>query len=261
MENSFNRIIKRLMDNWETPGNELVNSKLLQKDWLKDNNFPYAELYKTVDINHLTPEDISKDCVLKPSDGAATIGVLLLQPRNGKWFELKSGRLIDFKTIQGIIKNVKREKPFYSDTWIIEERLVTNNQAPYEYKCFAFNLPNEIIIEVIAVNLRQNGHTTARWYDINWRPIEVGRSWGHTDVNIQPPNDKDGVIKLTKDVSQKLPYPFVRVDIFETSRGLVVGEINAWDGIPTFNNYWDKRLADLYNKAKEYYDNNSSTRK
>src|SRR5690606_26534258 len=91
-------------------------------------------------------------------------------------------------------------------------------------------------------NLKQDGKQVKHWFDPNWKTAEVKRINNAINKEIPPPRDKQGITELAEKVSSLLELDFSRIDIFENDNGLFVGEINAWDGNPSFDNYWDTRL-------------------
>lgn len=222
----------------DSPENELFNDKLKQKEWLKKHDIPHAKLRWTGSIDELSePELMKSTCVLKPTDGAAAVGVYLLEPKQNSLYDRKKGRVYSFESLKQSMKKVMRDYKHWSGQWLIEDSLRLH--APlYEYKMYMFH--NKL--ELVMANLKQDGKQVKHWFDPNWKTAEVKRINNAINKEIPPPRDKQGITELAEKVSSLLELDFSRIDIFENDNGLFVGEINAWDGNPSFDNYWDTRL-------------------
>jgi len=69
-----------------------------------------------------------------------------------------------------------------------------------------------------------------KFYDFEWQPVITGKYTDTTDESLPPPEDPAALSALASSVSAALPAPFCRVDLYETTRGPVVGELTPEPG-------------------------------
>lgn len=119
------------------------------------------------------------------------------------------------------------QRYMFPNKWQIEE-LVTApaGGVPDDFKAYGFAGHVALILQV----RRTDGGNRYKFYDANWTPVTTGKYAETTDMDLPPPRDPDAMMAYAQKVSAALPLPFVRVDMFETARGPVVGELTPEPG-------------------------------
>jgi hypothetical protein len=95
-----------------------------------------------------------------------------------------------------------------------------------------------------------------------WSPDghDLGKMDGHSfpyDSTLPPPKDFEALIGAAKAVSLSVMTPFVRVDLYESDKGLSLGEITLRPGslwkhkyLQTFTPEWDRKLGEMWEEAE-----------
>lgn len=229
----------------------VVSSKLASRRLIADLGLAHAETYAVVESAMLTVH-LRDECVAKPLDGDASIGVVALVRRSDKWFDLRRGRWFTDETLELLAANVAAQKPMWGDDWIVEELLRSpHDHVPIadEFKVYTFGGVPRFVLQRRAVT----GRTGYRV----WSPhgdcitdILAPTNLKIIDPMLDPPFDIDGIVDIARTVAAALPdLGFHRVDVFESTRGLCVGEVNGWVGGAQYHPYWDRLFVEWWNSA------------
>ena len=114
----------------------------------------------------------------------------------------------------------------------------------YDYKFFCCNGKAEFLF--IATNRAQKNTLTYDFYDIDFNRFDFtygGRL--NSEKPLEKPRYYEEMIKCAEKLAE--PFPFVRVDFYETSDGLFVGEMTFYSGggILSFDPIeWDYKLGE-----------------
>ncbi len=136
------------------------------------------------------------------------------------------------------------QRYMFPNKWQIEE-LVTapKGGVPDDFKAYSFAGHVALILQV----RRTSGGNRFKFYDADWTPVMTGKYAETTDMDLPPPQDRAAMMNCARQVSAALPLPFVRVDLFETTRGPVVGEMTPEPGgYHLFNANVDRYLGVFY---------------
>jgi hypothetical protein len=118
---------------------------------------------------------------------------------------------------QGIVSN-----PRYKNCYIIVEELLIpprNEVALKDYKLFCFQSQVAYIQVIDRVN---KAHS---WYSQKWIPVKDQMHAGfHQGMIEPPPENLDEIISTAERLSRAYDFKFVRIDLYNTNRGVVFGE-------------------------------------
>lgn len=210
---------------------------------------PHATVYHVLRRKDLTAAHLSRPCMIKPVLGTAAIGCSVLSGRNpatGLWWELRSGRWIDLESIRAGMSRVAEQRAWWGDQWLIEELLrAPGGGVPVEYQVFVFGDGAALILG----RHTQDGAVRSRWFTPDWVDADIGRDPPQMDPEIPLPSDPAGVLELAGQVARAVPATFSRVDLYDSHRGLVVGEVNDSTGNLKFCREWDERLGQAWEQA------------
>lgn len=259
---SFNATVKALQaefdqQRWtgdENPAWGMVRTKRGMRQFLASIDAPHAELFHEVslkpdgDHGQLTPNHLTAPCVLKPNGGVSGIGVMVLVPEGDTWRDPRTRTMRTFDDIQQLMAEVGKVQQWWRDDWLIEELLrpPAGAEGVVEYKCFTFGGR----VELIMTHRAWGAKTRKLWRTPNWEPTNCGRIGDVIDPTLPMPSDPGGLLDLASAVANASPWAFMRVDVYDTDRGLIVGEVNATDGNPSFNPEWDGRMGAAWRRAR-----------
>ncbi|WP_197464203.1 ATP-grasp fold amidoligase family protein [Brevibacterium casei] len=216
-----------------------------------------------------TPDDLDfstapETFVLKPSVMHSAKGVMLLSQTNDAdtYYESLSKRNLSTNEIRSIQKSVYDACKFKgSYRLLIEERITSpgNPDAiPLDYKVFCF-------YDKIGVISQINRNTSPKellWYDGAFEPLATAENivsdWDTISVGKpQTPQDPGRMIDIAIRISKLLKTPFMSVDMFESSRGPVVGELTPAPGAAYYGDWYqfsdalNLKLGELWDDAAD----------
>jgi hypothetical protein len=170
-------------------------------------------------------EELPDSYVVKTSTGWSSKQVAPLL--NG--INLLTNRRMAPSDIRAQFDQLMNRQPYANGYILIEELLRGNADGvvPLDFKCFVFN---GHLKDVQVVDRIRRSH---RWYDRSWLAV-------HDQMNltldygedIECPSHLSDLIQTAETLSRAYDYGFVRLDLYDTCRGIVFGEFTAtpWAG-------------------------------
>lgn len=217
------RLLKR-----DSPG-RLLRRRKWAGDWMDRHGFDSpATLAGPFPIQDLSTHLEGRDSgVIKPVNATNAWGVFPFE-RTGPFSfrNLFDGTELRLAALLEVL-HAPMQRYMFPNKWQIEE-LVTAPEGgvPDDFKAYAFAGHVPLILQV----RRTDGGNRYKFYDADWTPVTTGKYAETTDMDLPPPRDPDAMMALAQQVSATLPLPFTRVDMFETTRGPVVGELTPEPG-------------------------------
>lgn len=234
------------------PAVDVVDKRTCRR-LLRAYHAPVPEPHKVIGpLAALEPGMLLEPRVVKPVHGRDSVGVAALVPRaEGGWHDVLRRR--SFTTFDELIADLGlplREERIKTDRWVVEELLLPPDgtyRPVDDIKVYAFRG----VVACTMIVAKDAPKKRYRWFDPDWRPIDVGQYAAKTDGTIGPPPHAEEIRALAGRLSQEVPLPFVRVDCYDTSRGPVVGELTPLPGgHDKFSEEWDERLGTMYEYAE-----------
>lgn len=190
--------------------------------------------------------------VIKPVDSTGAMGVYLIFNKY-KILSVRENLFLD--RWQDLEKDVhckiegdrsRDRKYFRNDEWLIEEMVINRRKAllpPTDLKFYCFYGEIALVLEI-----EHNPSKQFCWWDENMSLVSTGkyetkkfRGLGFTDEDL----------KVVKNFSLQLPWPFVRLDMLKGFDGLFFGEATYYPGnYHLFNIRWNRVLGEAYHKAQ-----------
>jgi|GEM_PF-1428080 len=167
--------------------------------------------------------------VLKPLSGQDSWGVVTLFKRtDGRYRNLMSGKIFDIAQIDAHLRR-QLEKKKLSDMWILEELLLSPENHGVQIDDFKFYC---FYGEIALILQKRNrwGKKSYKWYDSSWTEVDTGKYYEQILSSLPSPERAVDEMRKIAALSRSLPIPFVRIDTYFSSRGLVVGEITPEPG-------------------------------
>lgn len=116
-----------------------------------------------------------------------------------------------------------------------------------DYKLYCFAGRVELILHKQPLGSAQE--TYNRIYTRDWTPVNVGLE-DQDDVIVEAPINGARLVQVAEYASSRLCYPFIRIDLYDTSRGIVLGEFTPGPGrAHDFNAEWDERMSTRWVEA------------
>lgn len=184
------------------------------------------------------------DYVLKPDMGVGSHGV--------KYFSVDaSGKVESY-----ITKSRLRTSEFFAhfqkwdkyEDWIVEELLLPREGATLiDYKFYAFK-------GMVPLVLAKKNVRAYRWFNNSGESIITGRYSDRIDESIPLPENFEMMLKEASRISASLPFDFCRVDMFDASKGIVLGELTPQPARPNeeFDEYWESLLISYLNSSSKF---------
>lgn len=215
----------------------------------------YASNIKLQDVE--LPSHIN-NVVLKPLASHSSNGVFLLKKdKEGYYHNLVDNtkkRYEDILTEAYEIMEVKK----FPNKWMVEELLEPldqNSSSVDDWKFYTFYGKCPLILQK---HRTEEGKTEYQWYDQNWDVVtNTGRYRESINKNLRPPKTAKELLELAISTSELIPTKFMRIDLFETQRGPVLGEFTPFPGgFSTFHATYDELLGEywLESEAQLHWD-------
>ncbi len=199
--------------------------------WLEDHGHPTpAHLAGPVPLQEIPQHLARLDAgVIKPVNATNAWGVLPFRRLGAHSVRnLFDGKAYSFTGLLDLL-HAPMQRFMFPNRWQIEELLTPPDrpdQVPDDFKAYAFAGQVPLILQV----RRSAGGNRYKFYDSSWTAVDTGKYHGETDNALPRPADPEALLTLARAISGQLPAPFCRIDLFETRRGPVVGELTPEPG-------------------------------
>ncbi len=187
--------------------------------------------------------------VIKPNSSRSAIGFRALVRTPEGFRNLRTGKVHSIEQLRhGLLREYDgRGRP---DAWILEELLVPADGAVApidDFKFYCFGGRTELIYHTW--KLDRKPWKRRNWYTRDWEPVTVSVR-GPNDDEPRVPANAARLLEAAEHAAAQLAYAFMRVDLYDTSRGVVLGELTPGPGgRHSFTPEWDAHLARLWRNA------------
>lgn len=223
-----------------------VNQKLANYRLAASHGVPVPAVHRYWETpEEIDLEDLPSRCVLKADRGASSEAVILLR-RDGDAFLDTKGRRV---TTESVIQKFRRiadrnrcEGPYFAEEWLEDS---TGREIPLDIKVYAFY--GEIGHVLLRAPVQHIGRQHPRRY-LDEHGTDL---FGDGPEAFASPPRLLQAVDLARRLSLIVPFPFVRVDLYDTPRGLVFGEFTLAPGGPQeYDPDHDRCLGQLYDSAR-----------
>ena len=219
---------------------DFLRSKYAQNKLFTDLQLDCAKMFG----GRSTVEDLifPKDCdfVVKPDFGVGSHGVFVVVMRNGLMFDLKGVELVE-EDLRSQIQSAKEKKKIYKK-WVVEERLFDRDRdgAVTDYKFYCFRGKCPLLLAKL------NYPNRYAWLSDRFDIVDVGEYNDRFAIDFAPPSNLDAMWGVAQQISRLIPLPFCRIDLYNTTRGVVIGELTPAPGRPEylFNEQYERLLLE-----------------
>lgn len=231
-----------------------VNDKLRLHKFCADAELPMPKIYAT--WNHPGDIDLASapdQFVLKPSVMHSAWGVMVLErlPGTGEFRESLSGRVLSAETIIKEQIAVYERCKYKGSYKIFTEERVTDETldggVPYDYKVFCY-YDRAMMVQQINRNVSPKQFA---WFDGDFEPLvaadHIESDW--TQIEAGPhvkPHEWARMLEVAVAATRLLKTPFMSVDMFNSNRGPLIGELTPAPGGPYYGDWY--RFTPEYNQ-------------
>ncbi len=126
---------------------------------------------------------------------------------------------------------------------LAEKLLAGNNGQLYDYKVLCFDgKPDHILATADRFPL-ERGALSYSFYDLSWNKLPVTTP-GYRNRDIPAPSGLEKMIALAGRLSRG--FPFVRVDFYDTTDGIMIGEMTFYSSPNYDQKEWDRELGEKF---------------
>lgn len=189
-----------------------------------------ATLQTADSVEEIEWERLPRSFVVKPSSGAGSKGVFLLEQRGGTLYSLAHDAVVTPGEISNVITSAARRERYQSRDVLVEERIERTDEpgkAPFDWKVYAFYGQVGLIMQR---DPAQGRAAQFKYYDAEGRDLGRIRYDRPLDPTLPAPRHPDELRRAAELLSAHIRYPFVRVDLYEDERGVVLGELTPYPG-------------------------------
>lgn len=200
---------------------------------------PHLIFGKTHFSEIVFPEE--NEFVLKPDFGVGSQGVFVLERRDEMFFDHFNKSRFTEHELKERIEGIAAARKKYRH-WVAEERLTDSSKeglvVDYKFYCFFGKSP------LLLVKL--NKPNRYAWLNCAGNMVDTGEYNDRHASDFAPPPNIGELWQMAENISKKIPLPFCRVDLYNTSGGVVAGELTPTPGRPEylFNDEWEGILLD-----------------
>ncbi|MFC6053471.1 hypothetical protein A6M14_06985 [Acinetobacter sp. Ac_877] len=224
---------------------------------------PYI-FFKNMPLEKIKNENINDSFVLKPEQAHSSLGVYLCHyDRNSDTYEeLLTTKKMTKKEIFEEAEKIMLEKKI-SNKWIIEQLVYPEDGQLYaidDWKFYCFYGKVGLILQK---HKSLDGEISYKLYDCDIvEATKTGKYIGKIDNTLPISKNMQEMIEVAKLLSSKIPLPFIRVDLFSSSEGVVFGEFTPFPGgFSMFWKTWDAVLGKMWVDAEARLDRDIKTGK
>lgn len=215
----------------------------------KNNDIPTPILFASnFKLEDFSLEGISENFVLKPLSAHSSFGVfLLVKIKDDEYKNLIDNTINSLGYFLNQAKEIMLDKKF-PNSWMLEELLLPLNSevgSVDDWKFYTFYGECPLILQK---HRRKDGVIEYQWYDQDWNIVtNTGRYRDSINSKLTPPESANELLALAIKASKLIPSKFMRVDLFETDKGPVLGEFTPFPGgFSMFYAYYDKYLGECW---------------
>lgn len=249
-----------------------VNNKTTLNAFCVDNGVPAPQIFREwndpLDIELSGLPDVF---VLKPNLMSSSQGVMVLRALGkGKFFDALKSRTLTLREIIEEQSAILEKSKFKKSYRLFVEEVVIDakdfSRIPVDYKVYCF-YDKPMLVQQINRNHRP---TSTAFFDSNFEELDLASNitsnWKHYQLgDLDVPATADQMLSIASTLTKAIRTPFMRVDIYNSTRGPLVGELTPAPGGPyhgtlyKFTERFDGLLGLEWERALERIQRDSQT--
>ena len=226
----WNRHVQRNLDTtvW-------VQNKVASKEWALAHGFPVAQLRRVVSSpEDIVASDFSPRAVLKPVSGSSSIGVQILELRDGVLTRGSANETTDIETVRSeATAALARLVPESAQQGMLIEDVVTDEAGEAPSVDYKFFFSGDEMFLAMTVQRGAEG-ISCYWTDSGGHVMHPNPVWTNTYYRharqLARPSGWDSLVDLAGAVYQATELGLARVDLYLGPKGPVFGEVTNSPG-------------------------------
>ncbi|SEE98694.1 ATP-grasp fold amidoligase family protein [Ruania alba] len=203
----------------------LLPFKLRNLEFAASHGIGVPEVYRAwPDLASMDLHDLPDSFVLKSDGGAGSVGVFPLKRTGGKYRLLGKDEVLSEADLKDRFDELgsRARAPYFAEELL---HAADGGPIPLDIKCYMFyGEVGHVLVRRVA---EHGDPSTIRLKFVDERgqdfgPVALGRRHNHS---IPRPAQLPQVVQAARHLSRAVGLPFCRVDLYETTRGIVLGEI------------------------------------
>lgn len=202
-----------------------------------------------VPIHQLDWHAFPESFVVKPNRGSTKAGVYVLRRTSDRSFsDLIRERTVTRDQVMQELAHLAGTGDISGDRMLVEEALLRSEDSiAFDWKCYAFQGEVALIWQIS----RDGGQRRTRYLDREWRDLGKARKGIAVTATLPPPDNPDSILETARRLSEALPIPFVRVDLYERDGRVYLGELTPMPGsLHLFSRPLDAELGRAWARAE-----------
>lgn len=233
-------------EGFRDPGHDF-DSKLEVRRFATLHGLPVAEMKGPWPRPEDIPfDDLPESFVVKGSLGAGAVAVFPLVKSNDGLLDLIGDRVVTRDEIIAALMVKHRAESRY----FVEEMLTApgTRELPFDVKVFCcYGEPAWLEVRRGAWTRSTGPKPSLRLFTTEGAPLDLGRPLLEQDAGIRPPQDLSTLMEWCRRLSTAILSPLVRLDFYDTDRGLVFGEVTPFPGrAPNHSPELDKQFGEVF---------------
>jgi hypothetical protein len=212
-----------------------------------------AVIIESVPFDALIWDGLPDRFVIKPVDGAANRGVFLLERRGPGFLDLIDGVT---KTSADVVDQFRHqfESGRVSEFITVEELLLPRPVlrdrilVPDDFKAYCFYDRVEVVMQRRMFASADRSDWRFKFWSRDWNDLGAVKYPDRCDDSLQRPEGAADLVATAERLGRQLAVPFVRIDLYDTDRGAVFGEVSPHPGPPEV---WTPELDEQLGQAWE----------
>lgn len=233
-----------------------LHSKGKQRALARTAGMPVAEVY----VDGVTLRDAlaaldalpHERFVLKPNHGRNSVAVFCLAREGSGYRDLTSGSV--HTTAQLGRRALRAYEPLRrADEWLVEELLLAPTdptRTATDFKFYCFGDRAELVRQRVSVGFGKERRVLMRHYDRDGVPVDTGLKAAQICDDLELPASFLDLRSEAERVSAMITTPFMRVDLYDSHRGVVLGELTPGPGgMYSLNPEWKERFTRRWHES------------
>lgn len=192
--------------------------------------------------------------VLKPLEGAASRATFLLCRDGDRYRDLMDG---SHKTLDDVLAVARdlADRGLVSSRFCVEELLAPRAglldrvDQPDDFKVFCFWDRPVVVMQRRLGGTIDSSAWRFKFWSAGWDDLGPIKYPDRCDQSLELPEGAAEIIDVVERIGRHLAIPFVRLDVYDTDRGVVFGEVTPHPGPPE---RWDPRVDEILGRHWEH---------
>lgn len=234
-----------------------INDKLTAYEFADRHGIDHPRVYASYPVIDLVEwDELPSEFVLKARLGANNRAVLaLVRQDDGTFWDLLRSR--SWTRSEIIERQLELDGRGAASMEIFVEELIRKDDGSVadDWKFYCFDGRVALAMQRDLKGSGDHRDWRFRFWDRDWNDLGPIKFVDRLDPTLPPPRDPEAMLELAERVSRLIGRPFIRIDLFESDRGPLLGEFTPAPGPPEIfspeadailGRHWEEAEARLF---------------